>query len=134
MALPTDAPVSVTKPVPPGCASLDACFLENIKTSELTALSMDEPTAYVVRKGDRYTGFCEMGAEGNINVVDFSYDGASHKEYKKPWYMNGNGEDYVNKAVYLTTDCGSSKTVEVVGRIWKAECFRVTFVLESVCA
>jgi hypothetical protein len=102
-------------------------------TGELTALSMKEPTMYAIQKGDRYTVFCEMSAVGELNVVTFSYDGTTHSEWKKPWYMNGNGKSNPRKVDYLTANCGAMKTFEVVGKVWKGQCFRAAFVLESAC-
>jgi hypothetical protein len=99
----------------------------------LTALSMAEPTTYVIKKGDRYTVFCEMSAEGVTNAVTFAYDDTTRTEWKKTWYMNGNGKSNPNKVDYLTAACGSIKTFEVVGRVWKGECSRAAFVLESAC-
>jgi hypothetical protein len=93
---------------------------------------MKEPTTYAIEKGDQYTVFCETSADGKLNELTFAYDDKTHSEYKKAWYMNGNGKK-PHKVDYLTANCGSIKTLTVVGRVWKGQCFRAAFVLESVC-
>jgi hypothetical protein len=100
----------------------------------------DEANPYVVKDGDRYTVVCTTSVEGTLNAVDYHYQDQTHTEWKEDWYMGGNqkkknGEDSQRpkQVSYLTTDCGTDKTFEVVGRVWRGECFRATFVLESVC-
>jgi hypothetical protein len=96
---------------------------------------MEEPTSYLIGKGDRYSVFCEMSAEGTTNSVEFHYNGMIHTEWQKPWYMGGNNDNgFVNKVDYLTADCGSEKSLEVIGKVWRGVCFRASFVLTSVCA
>lgn len=126
----SDADVVDTQPPPPsdGCGRLDKCYLVNMRTDEKTALS--GYTSYSIDSSARYTILCDI--DGNMDQVDFYYDGKRHSEWKPPFYAHYNSPDWIEPVKYLAS-CGT-KEVRVTGKTWRqGKCFEETLNLEANC-
>lgn len=129
---PTIEPLGL--PVPSTCASFKACFLLNMFSGVSEKISPDSISQYTLFRAERYSVFCTLSDVGEINKMEFFYEGElQHTEYEADWFMGGNSDNYIGAVEFLGKDCGSRKMFTVVGSVWEGECFRQEFELQSVC-
>ena len=109
---------SIDRPV--NCGELRGCLLENLDTGD--EVELEDGLVYEPRNFS-YSVRCDV-AGGDLEQMDFAYDGETHTERLEPWYLNGNSGEKVNKESYLKS-CGD-KVIEVVGSVKAGICFENT--------
>ena len=126
---PTVAPTTEQERRPAHCASLKACYLENLDTRQKFRLGPNGVHEYLI--GPRYSVRCDI-KNGNLYNIVFRSNGSTYKERHWPYYMRGETGIVPNSVTYLEQGCGP-KTITAVGRVWAGECFTETFNLEAIC-
>jgi hypothetical protein len=105
------------------CGMLDQCYLFNIDSGHKVSLS-DHGALMMDNPNDRHTILCDT--KGNIDEVQFTYNGQVHIESVPPFSMAGDIKDVTHNVPYLTTL--GEKEITVTGKNRNGDvCFAETF-------
>lgn len=115
----------------PCTATLDGCYLRDLKTNKETKLTAGSNTYDYIDGYSRHSIRCDI--DGHVDQVTYGFTGETdHRTWGRPFWIDGSSADgYVDPADWLQF-CGT-KTFTVSVKTWAHACFDTSFEITSRC-